>query len=105
MKRILSVLVMTLASLIVFATSVFADGGALFAAKCAGCHGKGGAGDTVMGKKLNVRDLTSAEVQKQSDEALTRIITDGKEKMPAYGTKLSADEIKEIVSFIRTLKK
>ncbi len=101
MKRILPVV----AVLLLGATNAQADGSALFAAKCASCHGKSGVGDTAMGKKLNLRDLSSAEVQKQSDEELTKIIADGKAKMPAYGSKLSADEIKSIVTFIRTLKK
>jgi cytochrome c6 len=82
-----------------------ADGGALFKAKCAACHGADGKGDTGMGKMFKIRDLGSPEVQKQSDEELTKIISDGKGKMPAYGKSLKEDQIKELVAFIRTLKK
>jgi len=84
---------------------VQADGAAVFKAKCAPCHGADGSGETTMGKKLNLRDLRSADVQKQSDAALTTIITDGKEKMPAYKDKVSAADIKDLVATIRDLAK
>ena len=58
-----------------------------------------------MGKKMGLRDLGSADVQKQTDEQLTAIVADGKAKMPAYGAKLSAEEIKAIVAHMRSMKK
>ncbi len=87
------------------AGAAFADGAAVFTGKCAMCHGKGGAGDTGMGKSLKIRDLASADVQKLTDADITKIVTDGKGKMPAYKGKLSDDEIKSVVAFIRSLKK
>jgi len=81
-----------------------ADGGADFKAKCAMCHGADGKGDTSMGKTLKLRDLGSADVQSQSDADLTGIITSGKGKMPKYDGKLTADQIKDVVKYIRTLK-
>ena len=52
------------------------------------------------------KDLGSAEVQKASDADLTATITNGKPpKMPAYKGKLTDAQIKELVSFMRTLKK
>ena len=87
-------------------TYTFGDsGGDTFKAKCAPCHGATGAGDTTMGKNMKLRDMSSADVQKQSDEELTTIISAGKGKMPAYGTKLSKEQIADVVKFIRTLKK
>ena len=82
-----------------------ADGTALFKAKCAMCHGPDGSGQTPMGRKLNVRDLRSAEVQKQSDADLTQLIGRGKGKMPAFGKSLSEDQIKSLVAHIRELGK
>jgi mono/diheme cytochrome c family protein len=82
-----------------------ADGGATFKAKCAGCHGADGSASTGMGKTLKIRDFGSADVQKQSDADLIKITTDGKGKMPSYKGKLSDQEIKDVVGFIRTLKK
>jgi cytochrome c6 len=81
------------------------DAAAIFKAKCAGCHGADGKGDTSMGKVFKLRDLGSADVQKQSDADLTGIITNGKEKMPAFKGKLTDDQIKQVVALIRSLKK
>jgi cytochrome c6 len=81
------------------------DGGETFKAKCAGCHGADGVGNTAAGKAMKVRDLTSANVQGQTDDQLFKIISDGKGKMPPYGKSLGTDKCKELVAFIRTLKK
>lgn len=78
-----------------------ADGPALFKSKCAMCHGPDGAGSTAMGKKLGVRALGSADVQKQSDSDLMTIIKKGKGKMPPYAGKLSDDEVKALIKHIR----
>ena len=80
------------------------DGAAIYKAKCAMCHGPDGAGQTTMGKNLKLRDLRGAEVQAQTDQQLTVWIADGKGKMPAYKGKLSDDQIKGLVAYIKTLK-
>jgi len=105
MKTILRATLAVVALALVCAPFTFADGGADFKAKCAACHGATGAGDTTMGKNLKLRDLGSADVQKQSDADLNGIITKGKGKMPSYDGKLSADQINDLVKFVRTLKK
>ena len=84
--------------------AAFADGAATYKAKCAMCHGPDGAGQTAMGKNLKLRNLASADVQKQTDAELTKIVSDGKGKMPAQKT-LSADDVKAVVAFVRSLKK
>jgi len=48
-----------------------------------------------------MRDLGSADIQKQSDEDLQEIITKGKGKMPAYGKSLKPEQIKDLVTYIR----
>ena len=82
-----------------------ADGGADFKVRCAPCHGARGAGDTKLGQNLRVRDLASADVQKQSDAELMAIIARGKGKMPPQQGKLSKEQINDLVKYIRTLKK
>ena len=98
------ILLLTVAALLV-APMAMGDGAAVFKAKCASCHGPDGSGLTGMGKAMKLRDLGSADVQKQSDGELTTITTDGKGKMPAYKGKISDDEIKQVIAFMRTLKK
>ena len=78
---------------------------------CAQCHGKDGRGDTKMGQKLQAMDLTDAKKQAAfSDAQATKAIKEGikeggKTKMKALGGKLSDDEIKALVAYVRTLKK
>jgi mono/diheme cytochrome c family protein len=83
------------------------DAPTLFKTKCAACHGADGSGNTTIGKSLGAKDLGSAEVQKQTDAQLTDIITNGMAggKMPAYKGKLTDDDIKGLVGYIRTLAK
>jgi len=91
---------------LLISTSAFAaDGAAVYKAKCASCHGADGAGQTAMGKKMNLRDLGSPEVQKQTDKELYDWTADGKGKMPAYKDKLSTDEINALVKHMRAFKK
>jgi len=78
--------------------------GALYKSKCAMCHGADGTGSAT-GKTMGAHDFTTAEMQGMSDAELSTIITNGKNKMPAYGKSLKADDIKGLVAYIRTLKK
>jgi mono/diheme cytochrome c family protein len=80
------------------------DGAALYKGKCAMCHGADGSGKTSMGKSLKMRDLRSPDVQKQTDIQLTDIIAGGKGKMPAYGKKITTQEIQAVIAHLRTLK-
>ncbi len=83
-------------------TSPAAD---LFKSKCAACHGPDGAGKTAMGTALKIRDLQSEDVQKQADADLDRIISKGKNKMPAFDGKLKKEQIEQLVAFIREIGK
>jgi mono/diheme cytochrome c family protein len=77
---------------------------------CAKCHGADGKGDTKMGQKVNVKDLTDAKVQADmKDEAAIKAIKegvkeDGKTRMKAF-TDLSDDEVKALVAYVRKFKK
>jgi mono/diheme cytochrome c family protein len=43
-------------------------------------------------------------VQKESDAPLTEIVNHGKGKMAAYKGKLTDEQIRDLISFVRTLK-
>jgi mono/diheme cytochrome c family protein len=97
---------------VALATSSFgADAKALWDANCAQCHGKDGHADTKMGKTLNAKDLTDAKVQSEfTDAKATQSIKEGvkqngKTTMKAFGDKLSDDDVKALVAYVRTLKK
>jgi len=81
------------------------DGAATFKSKCAMCHGPDASGKTPMGEKLNIRDLRSADVQKQTDAELAQIVTKGKNKMPSYDGKLTKEQIAQVVAYVRELAK
>ena len=80
------------------------SGADLFKGKCVMCHGQNGSGDTPMGQKLKIRDLRSADVQKQTDAEFTTIITNGKPPMPAYGKTLAPADIKQLVTYLRNMQ-
>lgn len=84
-----------------FSSPAFADdAAATYKAKCAMCHGADGKGG-----KMGTRDFASAEVKAETDAQLTDIITKGKGKMPSYSGKLKDTEIKDLVTYIRSLAK
>ncbi len=75
-----------------------------YAQKCQMCHGATGHGDTPAGKALGARALNSPDVIKQSDSDLIAVINNGKGKMPAFAGKLTAPQMKALVTYIRTLQ-
>jgi cytochrome c6 len=78
---------------------------------CASCHGEDGKAQTKQGKKLKVRDYTDAAVQATLKDAemlkaiLDGVVENGKERMKGYKDEYSEAEAKELVAFIRSLKK
>jgi YVTN family beta-propeller protein len=76
---------------------------ALYKSKCQICHGADGKGSAA-GQKLGVKDFNSPEVAKQSDSELFDATKKGKGKMPAFNGKLTDDQIKALVKYIRNLK-
>ena len=101
-------------ALTIMASSLFsshaADVKELWEKNCVKCHGADGKGDTKMGKKAGVKDLTDAKFQAEvTDEKAFKAIKEGvkdgdKTKMkPAEG--VTDDDIKGLVAHFRTLKK
>jgi cytochrome c553 len=81
-----------------------------YKSKCQMCHAANGNGDTPTGKKLNVNDFHSAEVQRKTDDQLFKAIKDGvnangKLVMPAYNGKLTDDQIRDLAKYSRDLGK
>lgn len=104
-RWLISMFVVALIAFCASSSRAQSAGETLFKGKCAACHGPDGKGEVPMGKKLGAHDLNSAEVQKQSDAQLTDVLTKGKNKMPAYESKLSKDQIAQLVAYIREIGK
>jgi cytochrome c6 len=97
--------IIAFATIIIASTSVDfgADAAANWAQNCASCHGKNGSGNTMMGKKLAVKDYTKE--QGFSDAEATNVIKNGKGKMKGFKAKLSDADVKALVAYVRSLKK
>ena len=80
------------------------DATELYKANCAFCHGADGEGNTPMGRRLGVKNFHDPDVVRTSDTILFKIAKNGQKGMPAFGEKLSDDQLKELVLYIRTLK-
>jgi cytochrome c553 len=99
------------ATLVAATTSIpAADVKANWEKHCLKCHGPDGKGETKLGKKSEVKDLTDSKVQASfTDEKAIKGVKEGikegdKIKMkPAEG--LTDDEIKALIAYVRTLKK
>ncbi|MBU6409614.1 MAG: c-type cytochrome [Verrucomicrobia bacterium] len=78
---------------------------------CAKCHGANGDGQTNIGRHLHCKDYTDAKVQAAlTDAAAIKAIKEGLKDQnghllmrPAKG--LSDSQVKDLVAYLRTLKK
>ena len=89
-------------------------GRALFATHCATCHGEGGRGDGASASGFATRPSDLADGRLMNglpDEFLVSVITHGgpaqglAPTMPPFDRTLSADQIRRLVAFVRTLAK
>jgi mono/diheme cytochrome c family protein len=105
------VAIMVVAALVLSAAPAFAAGDAaagkeVFSKKCASCHGATGDGNETVAKmlKVEIKPLSSKEVQAMSDADLKKIVLEGMGKMKAV-TGIDAKAADNVVAYVRTLKK
>lgn len=81
----------------------------IYKAKCKGCHGDDGKGQTKVGIKEKVADLSTADYQaKHTDADIKKVIVEGSpdnSKMKSFKEKLSEAEIASLVKYVRAFKK
>ena len=78
----------------------------VFDRHCDTCHGKDGQAKTFKAKFNHARNLADAQWQSETtDERIFNSIFNGRGKMPAFGKKLSEEEVNALVEYVRTLKK
>ena len=110
MKKIF-LLIATLVPSLLAGASRAADVQANWTKHCASCHGKDGKGETKAGRMAGVKNQTDAQYQAGlTDDKMFAAIKEGlkdgtKEKMKPFKDKLSDDEIKALIAYVRSLKK
>jgi cytochrome c6 len=90
-----------IALVIALSPAAFAeDGKTLYDAKCALCHGKDGVAKSVAKGSKNFND---PEFQKTATvDTIVKMMTDGKNKMPSFKGKLSAEQMKMVADHVKT---
>ncbi len=76
------------------------DGASLYKTKCAACHGADATGKPA----AKIPSLVSDDAKKSSDDDLVKAVTE-KAKHPANVKSLPADQVKAIVTYVRSLQK
>jgi len=72
----------------------------LYMANCASCHGADGKSNTPKGRETDADDISGGGI---SAAKITRIVKNGKGDMPAFGKRLTAAQVKQITTYVRTL--
>jgi len=111
-ERIMSVMgvvtLLSVATAVLVAPAFGADlakGKSIYGDKCLKCHGEKGRGDGRKAADLEKKpaDYTDkAKMAKFTDEDLKKAVKEGKKPMPAFGKKLSDEEIDGVIAYIRT---
>lgn len=88
------------------ATGVTIEAKELFAQRCARCHGADGRGETTTGKMIGAPNLTGAEWWRKLDDEqrLVESVKNGRNRMPAFGHRLTEEQIAALVRVVRGFK-
>ena len=81
----------------------FASAKANYAKHCEACHGPEATGGLVKvdKKQIKVPSLKAEHALKHTDEQITKMITNGEEEMPSFKDKMTAQEIQDMVRYVR----
>lgn len=102
LARPLPLLVTLAVAILAFAAAVEdarADGAALYRERCASCHGDTGAGDTPVGRALEIRSFAGSSF---SREVIQRLLSESKSHQRI--TAFSEAELDALMAHLATLK-
>jgi len=77
----------------------------IFSKYCSGCHGPEGKGDGYLLLGPDPANLTRLATKNKSDAMLIETIHEGKPNMPSWKGRLSEEESRAVLAYIRALKK
>lgn len=87
------------------------SGKAIYGRLCESCHGKTGAGDGPVGQYMTPKPANlGVEAHEHDDEYLHKVIKGGGASvgesagMPAWGSQLKDDDIRDVISYIKTFQ-
>jgi mono/diheme cytochrome c family protein len=106
MRAILTTLILAGLTATVISAADAKAGQAVYDKSCKSCHGPDGAGNPSVAKmmKVEMRSLSSADVQALSDADIKGIITNGKGKMqPAKA--VTGGAVDDVVAYVLSLKR
>lgn len=81
------------------------QGRRIFQKYCAGCHGREGTGEGYRLLGADPANLMARQTQEKSDEDLLESIHEGQTVMPAWKDRLSNEDRRRVLAYIRTLAK
>src|SRR3954469_10482391 len=95
---------LTLAAGFAFAAGDATAGKAVFEKSCKACHGATGTANPNITKmmKVDIKDLSSTDVQGMKDGELKAVITEGKGKMKPVKT-VAGNDVDNVIAYVRTL--
>jgi mono/diheme cytochrome c family protein len=101
---------MVLTALVSAPPAAGADVAQLYKQNCSKCHGMDGKGQTTVGRKFKVSDMTDpAWKTKTTDDKIKKAIEEGtkdssgKEVMAPFKSKLSPEDIDALVKYVKAL--
>lgn len=82
-----------------------AKGKTVYVKYCAGCHGTEGKGDGYKLLGADPANLTSPSIKKKPDSSVLKTIHEGNPNMPSWKVRLSEQDSRAVLAYIRTLSK
>ncbi len=72
---------------------------------CQSCHGRDGTGNPQLAQvlKATIPPVTAAALAQKNDTEVLHVITEGKGKMPGFAKKLSEEEQRQVLKYMKTL--
>ncbi len=80
------------------------SGEAIYKANCQSCHGSSGTPSPGIAKMLGVKAASDPDVKKLTADQEIASVKNGKGKMKPFAGKLTDAQIKDVVTYFRTLK-
>jgi len=80
------------------------SGEAVYKANCQSCHGSSGTPSPGIAKMMGVKAASDPDIKKLSAEEEFSSVKNGKGKMKPFSGKLTDAQIKDVVTYFRSLK-